>query len=244
VLSLTVNLEGIFEGKNGGATKTFEPGGCFARDDTDATDLDIPGASMLVANVDTQLLRETARKLSDVDPPREADIGSAISLVTQEGSLFWRRLAALWRDLRQEAPLMASPRAVADAEAGLAEAIVDAMGACADRARDCGVASLRRAEEFILGNLRNSISRADVCAAAGVSARSLSRQFARRHGVGPMGFLKRCRLEAIQRSLGAADPVETSVTDVATAWGLYHFGRFAVEYKAAFGESPHQTLRR
>jgi len=244
VLSLTVNLEGIFEGSSGSATKTFEPGGCFARDDTDALQLDIPGASMLVANVDTQLLRGTARELGDVDPPREADIGSAISLVTPEGSLLWRRLATLWRDLRQDVSLMASPRAVADAEVGLAEAVVDAMRASADRARDCGVAYLRRAEEFILGNLRNPISRADVCAAAGVCARSLSRQFARRHGVGPMGFLKRRRLEAIQRSLIAADPAETSVTDVATEWGLYHFGRFAIEYKAAFGEPPHQTLRR
>ena len=245
VLSLTVALEGFFEGKIRSARKSVDPGTCFAPNDSDALDLQIPRASMLAANLDTQLLRETARKLGDAEPTREDALEPRFSLATQEGALLWRRLAAIWRDLRGGAPLLDSPRAVAEAEAGLAEAVVDAVGAvAADRAGDCGAVYLRRAEEFILAHLRDPISRADICAAAKVSARSLSRQFVHRHAIGPMTFLKQRRLEAAQRSLLAADPAERSVTDVAMEWGLYHLGRFSVEYRAAFGEPPSRTLGR
>ena len=245
VLSLTVTLEGVFEGTIRSARKTVDPGTCFARDDSDAMDLQIPRATMLAANLDTHLLRETARKLGDAEPTREGDLEPRISLATPEGALLWRRLAAVWRDLSGGAPLLDSPRAVAEVEAGLAEAVVRAVGAVgADREGDCGAVYLRRAEEFILAHLRDPISRADICAAAKVSARSLSRQFVRRHGVGPMTFLKQRRLEAAQRSLLAADPAERGVTDVAMEWGLYHLGRFSVEYRAAFGESPSGTLSR
>ena len=245
ILSLTVTLEGVFEGKIRSARKTVDPGTCFARDDSDAMDLQIPRATMLAANLDTHLLRETARNLGDAEATRVNGLEPRFSLATPEGALLWRRLAAIWRDLRGGAPLLDSPRAVAEAEAGLAEAAVGAVGAvAADRAGDCGAVYLRRAEEFILAHLRDPISRADICAAAEVSARSLSRQFVRRHAVGPMTFLKQRRLEAAQRSLLAAEPEEQSVTDVALDCGFYHLGRFSVEYRAAFGESPSRTLGR
>jgi AraC-like DNA-binding protein len=208
-------------------------------------DFQIPGASMLVANVDTHLLRETARKLDDGDPLPADETEPRISLATPAGKLLWRRLAAMWRDLNAPVPSHLSPQAVAEAEAGIAEALIGVLGTrAADRGRDCGAAYLRRAEEYILAHLGDPISRSDICAAAGVSARSLSREFVRCHAVGPMTFLKQRRLEAAQRSLLAADPSEKSVTDVALDCGLHHLGRFAVEYRAAFGESPSQTLSR
>jgi len=36
----------------------------------------------------------------------------------------------------------------------------------------------------------------------------------------------------------------TSVTNEAARWGFLHFGRFAQEYRALFGELPSETLRR
>ena len=36
----------------------------------------------------------------------------------------------------------------------------------------------------------------------------------------------------------------TKVTEIATCFGFAELGRFSVEYRKAFGESPSQTLNR
>jgi len=52
------------------------------------------------------------------------------------------------------------------------------------------------------------------------------------------------RLHLVRRTLRQADPVATTVTDIATRYGFWQLGRFAVEYHLLFGEPPSATLRR
>ncbi|MEH3078112.1 MAG: AraC family transcriptional regulator [Quadrisphaera sp.] len=83
----------------------------------------------------------------------------------------------------------------------------------------------------------------DLARHAGISVRALQEGFRRQLGTTPMEYVRSCRLEAAHRALRAADPSEASVTDLATAAGFTHLGRFSVDYRKRFGCSPSATLR-
>ena len=60
--------------------------------------------------------------------------------------------------------------------------------------------------------------------------------------MGPKQYLLLRRMTLAHRALQSANPAETTVTEVATRFGFWHFGRFAGEYRALFGEAPSVTL--
>ena len=92
-----------------------------------------------------------------------------------------------------------------------------------------------------LGEL-NRIS--DICKAIDVSERTLERAFQAIHGITACRHLHAVRLAEARKALLAAGAGAESVTEVATRFGFYELGRFAGEYRAAFGESPSDTARR
>jgi len=49
---------------------------------------------------------------------------------------------------------------------------------------------------------------------------------------------------AIRDQLIDVEPESTTICEVASQWGMTHFGRFSVEYRQLFGESPSQSLAR
>ncbi|WP_019874060.1 AraC family transcriptional regulator [Sporichthya polymorpha] len=84
----------------------------------------------------------------------------------------------------------------------------------------------------------------DLAAAAGLSVRALQDGFRRHLGVSPMRHLRQARLDRAHQALLAADPRAVTATAIAHAWGFAHYGRFAGEYRARFGVTPTQSLRR
>ena len=82
----------------------------------------------------------------------------------------------------------------------------------------------------------------EMAIAVGASLRSLSACCQEHLGMGPMRFLMLRRMQLARRELREADPGTTTVTDVATRYGFWQFGRFAGQYKLRFGESPSTTL--
>jgi len=103
---------------------------------------------------------------------------------------------------------------------------------------------IKRAEEFMDANLGADIGIGDVASSASISMRALQYGFRNVHGVSPMVWLKQRRLDRVHAALLAADPAETTVTDVALRWGFVHLGRFAADYLSRFGELPSATLHR
>jgi AraC-like DNA-binding protein len=62
--------------------------------------------------------------------------------------------------------------------------------------------------------------------------------------MGPKRYLLLRRMHLARRALRNAAPDATTVTDIATRFGFWQLGRFAVEYQSVFGESPSFTLHR
>jgi len=77
-----------------------------------------------------------------------------------------------------------------------------------------------------------------------LSLRSLQEGFRRDVGRPPMTYLRDVRLRRTHDELRAAAPSSTTVSAVASRWGIVHMGRFAAAYRKAFGETPSQTLAR
>jgi AraC family ethanolamine operon transcriptional activator len=84
----------------------------------------------------------------------------------------------------------------------------------------------------------------DLCRTTDVSERTLRNVFHEYFGVGPMRLLKVRQLLEIRRALLAGDPARDTVARVAARFGVWDFSLFARNYKALYGESPSESLRK
>ncbi|WP_312379522.1 AraC family transcriptional regulator [Pseudomonas oryzihabitans] len=100
---------------------------------------------------------------------------------------------------------------------------------------------LLRARRYLEAHARENPSLDQLERVAGVSRAKLYASFRRYHGQPPMAYLKRLRLEEVRRLL-LARREGASVSRIALDWGFEHLGRFASDYRRAFGETPSQTL--
>ena len=102
---------------------------------------------------------------------------------------------------------------------------------------------VRRALAAIKANVGRNWRVAELAAIAGVSARTLQRQFLDFLGKTPRAVLREIGFECARRELlqGASG---VRVMDVALRYGFAHCGRFSIEYRNRYGETPSQTLQR
>ncbi|WP_320534944.1 AraC family transcriptional regulator [Robbsia andropogonis] len=102
---------------------------------------------------------------------------------------------------------------------------------------------VKRVEEYIRAHLHEPLTIEQLAEFSGVSASTLFAGFRNRHGVSPMVWVRQARLQQVRDELRGKHGEPRSVTDVALKWGFSHLGRFAMEYKRTFGESPSSSLR-
>jgi AraC family ethanolamine operon transcriptional activator len=84
----------------------------------------------------------------------------------------------------------------------------------------------------------------ELCRATDVSERTLRNVFQEYFGVGPIRMLKVRQLLEIRVALLEADPGHDTVARTAARFGVWDFSLFARNYKALYGESPSETLRK
>lgn len=99
-----------------------------------------------------------------------------------------------------------------------------------------------RAREFMRAHVEEPITVEDLCAALGISRRTLQYSFEDVFQVNPAAYLRAFRLNGVRRALRRADPARDSVQDIAARWGFWHLSRFAQYYREMFGELPSDTL--
>jgi AraC-like DNA-binding protein len=101
-----------------------------------------------------------------------------------------------------------------------------------------------RLEEVLQANSDQTLYIAELCSAAGVSARTLLACCQEQLGMGPKRYLWLRRMHLARRALRMANPATATVTDIATEHGFWELGRFSVAYRSLFGETPSASLRR
>ncbi len=110
------------------------------------------------------------------------------------------------------------------------------------RERPIAPRDIKRAIDYLEAHLDTPVTLPDLVAASGVAGRTLLQHFRDTQGVSPIRYLRNARFRKVREALARAQPGD-SVTAIAMSWGFSHMGRFAVEYRRRFGESPSETLR-
>jgi AraC-like DNA-binding protein len=128
--------------------------------------------------------------------------------------------------------------------------LIRAMIACLadptalENCRPARQAVMRRFHQVIEANQDEPLYLGDICAAVGVSERTLRSLCSEYLGMSPHRYLWLRRMNLVRRALILADPIATTVTMIANDYGFGELGRFAVAYRQLFEETPSRTLCR
>jgi len=192
------------------------------------------------------LIGQLAALLGDA-PRAPLEFAPALDLRTGYGqSLAWYVLMAVL-DLDQPGSLLLNPSVMSMFEQLITTGLLLAhphnySNALQCRERSVGPRDVKRAIDYLQAHLDAPVTLVNLVEASGTPGRTLFRHFRDSKGISPMRYLRNARFQQVRRALMAAQPGET-VTMIAMNCGFGHMGRFSVEYRQRFGESPSETLR-
>ena len=97
--------------------------------------------------------------------------------------------------------------------------------------------SVRRALDMIEADAGRRWRVSELAEAAGVSGRTLQRQFMKFLGASPLAVQQELALERARQEILKAAPAE-KVGELARRCGFAHLGRFSADYRRRYGEPP------
>jgi AraC-like DNA-binding protein len=176
----------------------------------------------------------------------------AVTCIRRPGPAAMSRLLHLHQTAVRLAKTTPDLLAQAEVARALEQALIHAMITCLTDGTSVEMsptarhhaAVVARFEELLAASDNRPLYMAEICAATGASERTL--QFCCRDhlGMSPIRYLLLRRLHLARRALLGADPATKTVTLIATEHGFYELGRFSVEYRKLFGETPSASLHR
>jgi AraC-like DNA-binding protein len=142
--------------------------------------------------------------------------------------------------------------ALIDAEAvhGLEQQLIHALIECLSDGPAEQETSAGRRHRCILARFEDllradaSLTMTEICAQLGISERLLRACCKEHLRMGPNRYVRLQRMQQVHRALRSGTPGTASVSEVARRSGFRDPGRFAVNYRAVYGELPSATLRR
>lgn len=195
--------------------------------------------------ISAQTLSHYSRALLGADLP--AHLTGLLRSSTHSSAELVRLHAQAAHLIRMKPDLLACPEVARALEQDLIHALVTALGSAVpappSRTRSRRSAIMVRFEEA-LAMRDHAPSLPALCAAIGVRERTLRMYCAEFLGCGPIEYARLHRLNRARSSLLRADHDATSVARIARSHGFSEPGRFAVAYRALFGEAPLATLLR
>ena len=181
----------------------------------------------------------------DLSPPRDAQavVPSSVALDRLQ------RLHAAAGSLAEDAPsIVAHPETSRSLKQALIGAMIDCLSprdASEDRAAlRHHAAIMRKFHGAIEQHLEQPLYVPELCMEIGTSERTLRVCCQEQLGMSPKRYLLLRRMHLARRALRASSSGDTTVTEIATRFGFWQFGRFAGGFKELFGESPSTTLAR
>ncbi|MEH6593824.1 MAG: helix-turn-helix domain-containing protein [Halioglobus sp.] len=104
--------------------------------------------------------------------------------------------------------------------------------------------ALRLVLDYVNSAPSEEITAVKLCTLADCSQRWLEQNFKKRFGVTPKAYVKYLRLARLRRDLQQASRCEKqTVIELASAYGFWHMGQLANDYRRVYGELPSDTLK-
>jgi AraC-like DNA-binding protein len=169
-----------------------------------------------------------------------------ISLHSGRGASFWRLVCFLVNEIDQNEGVLTSPLVTARFTDALLYSLLQSQPHNYTKSLQAPPRAepqhVRQVAEYLAAHAAEPISLATLVALVGVSVRSIHAGFQKYRGCSPMEFLRERRLMLARRRMLSSPDI--TVAQIALSCGFEHLGRFSILYRARFGESPVQTLRR
>jgi len=195
--------------------------------------------------VPKEALERSIAVLTGKDPEEVMPSWAALSPAPESMARFELAMETLQtRALRHPSWLMTSSGQDQEMEClrHLVDAMVDRPSKDSPRLAPSARAVLvKRTLDLMHQDLSTNLSAVHLCAALGVSDRTLRRAFHDTFGMGPLAYQRLLRLHAVRTALKQRDRADTRVADIAHRWGFHRLGAFAEAYCRQFGELPSQT---
>lgn len=202
----------------------------------------------LFITINRRLMELELRRLLGRSPSRSLVFETGMPTNTSHAASWWRAAEYYLREVLTEGSILSHPSVGAELELNLVRALLithrnNYSDEISRNISEMVPEYLQRAKRYIEENYQENIRLDSIRRAAGVTSVKLCSGFKEFSGTTPMGYLKQIRLDKA-RELLMKGCSRKNVSSIALDVGFSHLGRFSIEYKNAFSESPTDTVAR